>query len=370
MQFQNIILHLSLIDGVGEALLYKLIERLGQDRLLTVYDFFVSDFIDLGVPEQVAQNLIDGLKNQKILDQELSLMQRFQVQIVTVFCPEFPKLLKEIHVPPILLYYQGDVSLFAYEKHIACVGSRKAHRYVHDVLQAVVAPMIANGWVVVSGGALGADTLAHQLALDCKSKTIVVVGSGFCNPYPLQNKKLFEQVVATGGLIVSTFPMKTMPDPWNFPQRNRLISGLSKGCLVLQAAQKSGALITAQCALDQGREVFSVPGSIFDPLSAGCHDLIVQGAKLVTCSQDILDEFGYERTVDEVSKQQSVFIAASQEPVDQLALEILQCAVEPITADLIISKLNLDVDTLQNKLFELSLDGRIAQDAMGFWKRL
>ncbi len=368
--YSKIILHLSLIDGIGEVLLFKLIERLGQNRLLEVYNFFVSDFVALGIPEEVAQNLVQGLQNQQILDQELALMQQYQVQFVTFLCPEYPKLLKEIHVPPVLLYFQGDINLFAHEKTIACVGARKAHRYVHDALMHLVLPMMHDGWVVVSGGAQGADTFAHQISLEQNVPTMVVVGSGLCHVYPPQNKKLFEQITMSGGLIVSSFSMETKPDPWNFPKRNRLISGLSRGCLVLQAAAKSGALITAECALQQGREVFALPGSIFDELSAGCHNLIQQGAKLVTCSQDILDELGYPAPLElhEKKLQQKIFTPVM--PVDDLSLQILQCAVVPITADLLLSKLSIDVGSLQTKLFELSLDGKIAQDGMGFWKRV
>lgn len=373
MHYSKIILHLSLIDGVGETLLFKFIERLGQDRLPEVYNFFASDFVALGVSEQSAQNLVQGLQNQKLLDQEFDLMQKFQVQFVTIFCPEYPKLLKEIHVPPVVLYFQGDINLFAHEKTLACVGARKAHRYVHDALMHLVLSMMHDGWIVVSGGAQGADTFAHQISIEQKNPTIVVVGSGLCHVYPPQNKKLFEQIVAAGGLIVSSFPMQTKPDPWNFPKRNRLISGLSRGCLVLQAAAKSGALITAECALQQGREVFALPGSIFDELSAGCHSLIQQGAKLVTCAQDILDELGYPASSEQVSEkksQQKMFIPAScNSSIDDLSAQILQCAVVPITGDKLITALQIDVETLQNKLFELSLDGKIAQDGMGFWKR-
>ena len=184
-------------------------------------------------------------------------MRQFHVGVVTLWCPEYPKILKQIHVPPVVLYYQGDVALFAHEKNIACVGARKAHGYVHEALMHLIVPMMHDGWVVVSGGAAGADTYAHQISLDQGCKTIVVVGSGLCHQYPPANKKLFENVVAHGGLIVSSFPMNTYPEPHCFPIRNRLISGLSRGCLVLQAASKSGALITAECALQQGREVFA-----------------------------------------------------------------------------------------------------------------
>jgi DNA processing protein len=375
---QNIILHLSLIEGIGPSVIKALVDRVGIGRIPELYAFTVADFMMLGFGQKTAQTFVDGLQDQKKLENELDLMRTFNAGLVTFLCPEYPTLLKEIHVPPAVLYYQGDLSLFAHEKNIACVGSRKATRYVADALKCLIAPMVNDGWVIVSGGALGADTFAHQMALDMKSKTIVVVGSGLCHQYPPQNKKLFESVVQAGGLIVSSFAMNIFPDPRCFPIRNRLISGLSRGCLVLQAASKSGALITARCALEQGREVFALPGSIFDPLSAGCHALIADGAKLVTCSQDIVDELDYGHQLQQLSDQhvqQPLFVPAekidiSNGALDDLSSQILQYATVAITADLLMSKLQIDLHSLQNKLFELSLDGRIAQDAMGFWKRL
>lgn len=368
MQHQTII-HIHLIKNIGPSILIKLIDQIGFNQIEQMYHYSITDFIAHGLSEQKAQKLFDGLKNQQLLSEELDLMRKHKVSVVTLWDQNYPALLKQIHVPPMVLYYQGDVNLFTHEKNIACVGARKAHRYTHEALKHLVAPMIADGWIVVSGGALGADTFAHQIALDHGGKTIVVVGSGFCFQYPSENKRLFERVVQSGGLIVSCFSMNSGPDAFRFPIRNRIISGLSKGCLVLQAASKSGALITAQDALEQGREVFAVPGSIFDPLSAGCHDLIQQGAKLVTSAQDILCEFDYG-TID-VQKSKNVSI--NQEQIafgDDVAQQILHIAVIPVTADVLLSKLGIDLDVLQNKLFELSLDGKIFQDAMGFWKRI
>jgi DNA processing protein len=372
VQHQEIILHLSLIEKVNSSTVLFLIEQLGTHRLPDLYNFSLKDFQVLGCLQKQAELLVAGLQDPAKLHKELALMREHHVGLVTIVCPQYPKILKEIHVPPVILYYQGDIQLFAHEKNIACVGARKAHRYANEALMHLIVPMMQTGWIVVSGGALGADTFAHQISLDHKVPTMVVVGSGLCHVYPPQNKKLFEQVIAGGGLIVSSFSMQTPPDPWNFPRRNRLISGLSRGCLVLQAAERSGALITAQCALDQGREVFAVPGSIFDELSAGCHSLIADGAKLVRRAQDILDELGYLEVAAKDDQQKLFIPAKSTGPVaelDQIALQILQVASTPITVDLMLSKLQLDVGILQNKLFELSLDGKIAQDELGFWKR-
>lgn len=397
MLLQEIILHLSLIQDIGPSVIAKLIDHVGLHQLEKVYEFSVADFTALGCLEQKAQLLCDGLKSKAALEQELQLMQRNNVSIVTIACDDYPKLLRQIHVPPLVLYFQGDRNLFAHEKNIACVGARKAHSYVDETLRHLIVPLIQEGWIIVSGGASGADTYAHSIAVEFQVPTIVVVGSGLCHVYPPSNKKLFERVVAQGGLIVSCFAMSVAPEPHCFPIRNRIISGLSVGCLVLQAAQKSGALITAECALVQGREVFAVPGSIFDPLSAGCHYLIQQGAKLVTSAQDILDELGgvsrnnanvqqslFESPQDNVQEVQLRPVVAiksvktlsskrgpqSTDDLDAVKRHILQCVVVPVSADTLLGKLGIDLITLQNYLFDLSIEGKIAQDGMGFWKRV
>ncbi len=365
----NIILHLTLIKNVGLVALHNIIEKIGVRKIPDLYQWTVQDFVNCSVDADTAALLVAGLSNLDLLNKELELIQQHNVKIVTLFCDQYPSLLKQIHVPPLVLYCQGDVSLFAEQKTISCVGARKANLYVQDVLLHVIVPMIEQGWVIVSGGALGADTFAHQIALKQQGKTIIVVGSGLCYQYPPQNKPLFDRVVHEGGLIVSAFSMQTPPEPRCFPQRNRIIAGLSQGCLVLQAAQKSGALITAQCALDQGRDVFAIPGSIFDPLSAGCHDLIAQGAKLVQSTQDILQELGY---ADQPVQRQLFRLATITEKIERNPIheQILYHCVTAITADYLLSKMKIDMSSLQEALFFLSLEGKIEQDAMGFWKRL
>lgn len=407
MNLQNVVLHLSLIEGLAPRFLHELLESFfaknnaqeqgSTKNLEALYSYSLQDFISLGCSSDKAQLLIYGLQNNQRLLDELRLIEKHHASFVTIFCDEYPKLLKHIDVPPLVLYYQGDVTLFAKEKTFACVGARKSHLYVSDALKSLIIPMIQDDWVIVSGGALGADTYAHQITLDNKGKTIVVVGSGLCYQYPASNKDLFERVVYSGGLIVSTFHMEMPPETFCFPIRNRIISGLSLGCIVLQAAQKSGALITAQCALQQGREVFALPGSIFDPLSVGCHDLIKQGAKLVTCTQDILEEMlypgkeQYEKQLTILSQEKShenkekkaskVIVKASINQdkslalgdaldLSDLSLAILHYTVTPVTAQALLTKVGVGIDLLQSKLFELSLDGKIAQDGMGFWKRV
>lgn len=378
MNYVSIIIHLNLIANIGPSLIIKLVELIGLGNLQSLYGCLAIDFMKMGFSEAKAQILVDGLADTMLLDRELELIERHNVQIVTYWCPEYSKLLKEIHVPPVVLYCQGNISLLQHDKLIACVGARKAHLYAKDSLVQIVGPMVQDGWIVVSGGALGADRYAHELALNLKGSTIVVVGSGLCHQYPPSNKGLFARVIEEGSLMVSTFPMDRKPDGTTFPIRNRIISGLSLGCLVVQAAVQSGALITAQQALDQGREVFAIPGSIFDTLSAGCHELLKQGAKLVTCSDDVVSEFaqfGYQGTqTTDKDEQLNVFavkpsnyiVRARYQPgsVEQLILDAL---VVPMSADSLLQKIKIDLFELQGVLFNLSLDGVIVQDEVGFW---
>ena len=370
-------MHLSLIQGISARELYELLMPCAVEKIEHIYEYTVADFVALGCLPEKAAILVAGLKDQNLLQKELLLIEKHQVQIVTMFCLQYSFLLKQIHVPPVVLYCQGDINLLVHDKMIACVGARKAHLYVYDVLKTLIAPMVCDGWVIVSGGALGADTYAHLVALQNKGKTIAVVGSGLCYQYPSVNKKLFEDIVKSGGLIVSIFKMQTPPEPYCFPVRNRIIGGLSVGCVVLQAASKSGALITAQCALQQNREVFAVPGSILDPLSAGCHELIQQGAKLVTKTEDILQEMpGYSvqaqdhKNLEIIDDESLSQIAVTDRQVDAFERAVLQYTVCAMTFEVLQKKLNISFEELRSLLFALSLDGKVKQDESGLWKRI
>lgn len=369
-QNQLIILHLVL-SRATPTIIYSLVKFLGLQNLSQVYRYTLKDFVNFGIVESKAEKIVVGLADQNLLQKELAFIQQHQISVVTFWCVNYPKLLQEIHIPPVILYCRGNVDLLLSEEKIACVGARKAHLYVRDVVQHIVIPMVHRGWVVVSGGALGADTFAHQLTVDAGGKTIVVVGSGLCHVYPSENKALFDRVVDAGGLIVSCFTMNTRPEAHCFPIRNRIIAGLSRGCIVLQAAAKSGALITAQQALDQGREVFAVPGSIFDPLSIGCHQLLQQGAKLIMSTDDVLSEldttFVLKNQQLSVISDTSISSGYASGSVEQQILDSLCVAM---SADQLMKKVSIDIQPLQDILFALSLDGAIAQDSMGYWKRL
>ncbi|MFH7320122.1 DNA-processing protein DprA [Desulfurivibrio sp. D14AmB] len=203
--------------------------------------------------------------------------------------PAYPALLREISDPPLVLYGRGDLQALA-PGGMAVVGARAATVYGQKIAAGMAAGLVAAGFTVVSGGALGIDSAAHQGALGVKGgRTVAVLGCGLDIVYPPQNGKLFAEI-ARNGLLLSEYPPETPPEPFRFPARNRIISGISSGCVVIEAARRSGSLITAELALEQGREVFAVPGRVDTGKSEGCHRLIQEGAKLVHRVEDILGE--------------------------------------------------------------------------------
>jgi DNA processing protein len=214
------------------------------------------------------------------------------IHTVTIFDKEYPWYLKHIYEPPWVLYAKGNIELLSSEKMMSIVGTRKPTNEGIQVVQRLVPPLVKKGWIIVSGLASGIDTAAHRTAIEHKGKTIAVIAGGVEHIYPKANRKLAKQMM-NDQLIISEYPPSTKPQKWQFPMRNRIISGLSLGTVVIQARERSGSLITADMALEQGREVFAVPGSIFSEQSNGTNRLIQQGAKLICCAEDILNEFSH-----------------------------------------------------------------------------
>ena len=292
----------SRLPRFGASSFWKLIEHYGSLEVsLSQLDSVPSSILN----NDAKQILRDYLRDCRSLKSESSVSLRAQADIkwctqndVTILKagdPEYPPLLEQIHRAPPILYVQGNVHAL-HMPQIAMVGSRHCSsvgiQSAHDFARFFT----ANGLSVTSGLALGVDAAAHHGALESgcfnelSASTIAVLGSGIDKLYPARNRALAQQILEQGGAIVSEFPLGTAPSAHNFPQRNRIISGLSYGTLVVEAAVKSGSLITAKYALEQDREVFAIPGSIHHPLSRGCHALIKQGAKLVETAQDVVDE--------------------------------------------------------------------------------
>ncbi|WP_435796770.1 DNA-processing protein DprA [Peribacillus frigoritolerans] len=223
------------------------------------------------------------------LHEVISQYSEQNLHMLTLFDENYPDLLREIPDPPPLLFYKGDISRLNMKKMISIVGTRNPTSYGSNALRKIVNPLVKDGWTIVSGLAKGIDALAHRAALSENGNTIGVIAGGLNHFYPKENQALFEQM-CNEQLVLSEHPPNIKPQKWHFPQRNRIISGLSLGTVVMQAKEKSGSLITANTALDQGRQVFAVPGSIFDDFSAGANQLIKQGAYLAEDGCDIIND--------------------------------------------------------------------------------
>jgi len=240
-----------------------------------------------GINQGTAEEIV-GQRLKINPDQELEKVQKFNCGIVTIQDEAYPKLLAEIYAPPPLLYYLGKLDLNN-DPTLAVVGSRKISSYGKQVTEQLVGELAKVKLTIISGLALGIDALAHKATLTSKGKTIAVLGSGIDVITPTTNFQLGQRIIESGGAIISEFPLGTQPQKFTFPIRNRVIAGLSLGTLIIEAAEKSGALITAHYALEQNREVLAVPGSIYNPNSAGTNNLIKLGAKLVTKADDVLE---------------------------------------------------------------------------------
>ena len=234
------------------------------------------------------EKILSG-RTSAMLDRELESIAKENIDCLDIFDQDYPSLLKEIENPPIVLYLKGNRKVL--EKFLfAIVGSRKPTSYGISIAGDFSNQLSKRGIIIVSGLARGIDTIAHRKAIK-SGETIAVLGSGLLNIYPRENKDLALEI-ASSGAVVSEYPLLTSPSRENFPRRNRIVSGISKGVLVVEATSRSGALITAHSACEQNREVFAIPGSINSSLSKGTHILIKEGAKLVDCLDDILEELG------------------------------------------------------------------------------
>ena len=278
-------LALRLAPGLGTRLASRLIEAFGHPR--AIFDASPTELQAYGLPPVVAQSLSAGAAFEAAAE-EAARLAKGGAELVTWADSRFPRMLKEIFEPPVLLYARGDLSLLS-EACLAIVGSRKPTPYGTAVAERLASDLASRGVVIVSGLARGIDTAAHRGALAGGGKTIAVLGCGLDQCYPSENRKLKAEIERKG-LVLSEFPLGSFAAPQNFPIRNRIISGLSLGVAVVEAAQYSGSLITARLALEQNREVFAVPGAVTNKNSWGPNTLIKQGAKLIQDWKDVVEE--------------------------------------------------------------------------------
>jgi DNA processing protein len=279
--------------------------------------------------------------------------------IVTLADPQYPKALLETADPPALLYCHGRLDLLA-QPALAIVGSRNGTAQGARDAERFAQSLATAGLTIVSGLARGIDAAAHRGALSTASSTIAVLGTGIDRVYPKGNAALARQIAADG-LLISEFALGTPALAHHFPRRNRLISGLSLGCLVVEAAVESGSLITARLATELGREVFAIPGSIHSPVSKGCHELIKSGAKLVESAQDVLDELPGRRHAPQAAPAAA---SATQDPL------LREMGFEPVDIDSLCARARRSAQDVTADLLRLELAGRVAALPGGLYQRL
>ena len=371
------LLHLSLIQNIGPAAVKKLIERV-MEHGIDLYALNVSDCLQLGIPQDMATRLVEGLADQALFDREYELIETTGVNWTTMLSSDYPALLWHTFAPPPVLYWQGE-PVWNSAPTLSVVGSREGNSYGKRALDTILTPCIREGMIIVSGGARGIDTMAHELTLQQGGTTVVIVGTGLLRSYPVSNKELFAKVAKEGGAVVSCFPLENEGAPWQFPVRNRIIAGMSRGCLVVQAAEGSGALITARLALNEGRNVYAVPGHFDDPLSAGCHQILQDGAQLVVSAEAILRDYpSLEASVqDNPIVQQTSLIdhpekkmvkkPVFKEKIVSVETGVVALCARPISLDELIEKTGKSENELKAELFDLQLSGKLEQDFAGLW---
>jgi DNA processing protein len=311
-----------------------------------------------GIEKKIASNIIHNKEGERFADDQLRRVNRIGARIVTLWDMEYPELLKRIYDPPVLLYVTGTLTT-PDKSAVAIVGTRMPSAYGQLVTESLSRDLAQLGITIVSGLARGIDTLAHSAAVKARGRTFAVLGSGLDVPYPAENRKLLE-AITTQGAVISEFPMGTKPDASNFPRRNRIVSGLSLGTVIIESAENGGAMITASTALDQNREVFAVPGSIMEKRTAGPHKLIREGrAKLIQNVDDILEELGPqvrhllkrehvpEAVIEMTLFEKKIYDVLKNEPIHIDALAEL---AETSTADALVNLLSLEFKGLVRQL--------------------
>src|SRR5271166_2693369 len=360
-------LALALTPGLGPSRIRKLIEHFGTAG--RVLQASLTELEATGMRAVSAQSLATG-KSFELAQDELAKAVQANANIISLSDPAYPSRLKEIYDPPVILFVKGSVELLS-KPGIAMVGTRHPTPYGSGMAERLATDLAAQGLVIISGMARGVDTASHRGAIAAKCKTIAVFGTGVDVIYPKENSRLAEQILALGGALISEFPMGTFAAPQNFPIRNRILSGMSVGVLVVEAAEYSGTRITARCALEQNRDVFAVPGNVTNKNSWGPNSLIKQGAKLVATWEDVWEDLPGEvklALTPAVSAESGSGSSASRFPDEGLPphekriLSLLK-ADEATHIDELVERLEAELSSSEifAALFELELTGKIRQ---------
>ncbi len=373
---------LNMVRGIGPRTANDLLAEFG-----TPAQVFAASRLALQ-KHKLKPETIQELKDSSILQKAADEMERLEAlgaQVITLEDDDYPELLREIHDPPIALYVRGDLAKAYAQPCLAVVGSRRCSTYGVNVAQMLARELAALGITIISGMARGIDAAAHRGALEANGLTIAIVGTGLEITYPKEHKKLEDEIIAHGA-VLSEFPLGTPPLPQNFPYRNRILSGLCLGVLVVEAAEHSGSLITARLANEQGREVFAVPGNITSQTSFGPNYLIKDGAKLVQQARDVIEELprplkekllGVERPAETGKKKkrsfaaaQPMFAAVELSGDEQKVFDLLSADVPAHIDQLLLSSL-MQPTALMTALLGLEMKDRIRElPGKSFIKRL
>ncbi len=354
---------INFMDDLKYWVAFSYLSEIGSVRFKKMLDYFkdlklaweadAGEFKKVGFEEKIIEKII--LKRKKINpDEKMEKVNNEKIGVITFNDLRYPKLLKEIDNFPALLFYKGD-----FQKHdefsLAVVGTRKMSLYGKQIILKIVKDLAQNNLVIVSGLAKGVDALVHQVTLESNGRTIAVLGSGLDKKsiYPFENQNLAQKIVEQNGLLLSEYPPETFPQKYFFPYRNRIVAGLTLGTLVIEAPEKSGALITARYALECGREIFAVPGNIHNLNFSGCNNLIKMGGKLVDSADDILDALNFVRTVKPVVKK---IVKPSNKEESELLKYLSE---EPIHVDKLIEFSKLSPTIINSVLTMMEINGKI-----------
>ncbi len=347
-------LALKSVPGVGNLMFRRLLERFGSPEAVLAADKSALGEVS-GVSARLA-GAIHGHRTNGAAKRELAAARAKGYRIITQADSEYPALLVQIPDPPPLLYVYG--TLFTEGLIIAVVGSRNATNYGIGATRQLCMDLAGQGVTIVSGMARGVDTAAHTAAMDAGGRTLAVLGTGLDRIYPRENEHLYQRI-AENGAVISEFPLGSGPDAHRFPARNRIISGMSHGTVVVEAAARSGSLITARLAADQGRDVFAVPGNIHSFKSVGTHTLIKEGAKLAAHAWDVLDEFEATHPRHKVAATPETAPRQDLTEAEIVIMDILEA--DPIHIDDLVRKAEIPPGELSGTLLQLELKGLAVQ---------
>lgn len=356
---QNII-KLKLIPSIGNKTILNILQERAKD--LQKCDLEI-DLIEKLISHEQKESFEKYSKSlSEKLERVLSDLDKRRIKIVNIQDPDYPEALRRTFDPPALLFYQGDLN-YDYHKSLAVVGTRNSSLYGKNACEKIIEGLVNYNMTIISGLATGIDSIAHKSALGSKMKCIAVVGQGLNYFYPTSNKSLYEKVLAKDGCIISEFLPHEEPIKATFPMRNRIIAGLARGTVIIEAAEKSGSLITASHAFSENREVYAIPSDVTRPQGKGCNMIIKkQMAKLVTNAEDILEDFGLD--VDQASSSDFLL------NIDQKYKPVLEkISFDKFTSDELAMEMGLEIFELNSLLTELELEGVILKDEQMKWTR-